>query len=255
MDTAPLDEHDRVLDENVHPADWTNPVPAGRYNLVAVGGGTAGIVAGPVAAGLGAKRRRSNKRGSGATASTSAACPARCFGCPRRVSVVVGRTLRLPLDSAAPNRFSGGHGAHAATAGRDQPARRRGTLSRSGRRRLLRTSRVHRPRHAQGRRIDTAFPPSSHCHGHQSHGAGCRWSFGRRLFNERNRVVAERIAAAVDRRLCRPGRLRDGEVRRFGGEVHLVGRGQVLLPKESPDAARIVEDQFRREEFRFSWAG
>ncbi|HEV3022344.1 MAG TPA: FAD-dependent oxidoreductase, partial [Pirellulales bacterium] len=53
--SAPLDEFDRVLVENVHPADWTNPSPSGRYNLVAVGGGTAGIVAAVVAAGLGAK--------------------------------------------------------------------------------------------------------------------------------------------------------------------------------------------------------
>jgi NADPH-dependent 2,4-dienoyl-CoA reductase/sulfur reductase-like enzyme len=46
---------DRILVENVHPTDWTNPAPSGRYNLVAVGGGTAGIVAAVVAAGLGAK--------------------------------------------------------------------------------------------------------------------------------------------------------------------------------------------------------
>jgi pyruvate/2-oxoglutarate dehydrogenase complex dihydrolipoamide dehydrogenase (E3) component len=35
--------------------DWRNPKPAARYNLVVVGGGTAGLVAAAGAAGLGAK--------------------------------------------------------------------------------------------------------------------------------------------------------------------------------------------------------
>ncbi|HVC99295.1 MAG TPA: FAD-dependent oxidoreductase, partial [Pirellulales bacterium] len=65
MDMAPPDEHDRTLVENVHPADWTNPAPADRYNLVAVGGGTAGIVAALVAAGLGAKTALVEQRGLG----------------------------------------------------------------------------------------------------------------------------------------------------------------------------------------------
>jgi pyruvate/2-oxoglutarate dehydrogenase complex dihydrolipoamide dehydrogenase (E3) component len=45
----------RELSANVHPADWINPVPAGRYNLVVVGAGTAGLVCAAGAAGLGAR--------------------------------------------------------------------------------------------------------------------------------------------------------------------------------------------------------
>jgi len=51
----PDDAHNRTLLGNVHPADWTNPEPDGRYNLVVVGAGTAGLVAAAGAAGLGAK--------------------------------------------------------------------------------------------------------------------------------------------------------------------------------------------------------
>jgi pyruvate/2-oxoglutarate dehydrogenase complex dihydrolipoamide dehydrogenase (E3) component len=51
----PLDEHNRRLLENVHPTDWVNPEPQGRYNLVVIGGGTAGLVTAVGAAGLGAK--------------------------------------------------------------------------------------------------------------------------------------------------------------------------------------------------------
>ena len=40
---------------NVHPPSWQNPRPAGRYHLVVVGAGPAGLVAAHAAAGLGAK--------------------------------------------------------------------------------------------------------------------------------------------------------------------------------------------------------
>ncbi|MCA9223814.1 MAG: FAD-dependent oxidoreductase, partial [Planctomycetales bacterium] len=49
------DEHDRQLIANVHPSNWTNPRPTGRYNLVVIGAGTAGLVTAAAAAGLGAK--------------------------------------------------------------------------------------------------------------------------------------------------------------------------------------------------------
>ncbi len=51
----PNDEHNRVLVENVHPSNWINPQPSGRYNIVVLGAGTAGLVTAVIAAGLGAK--------------------------------------------------------------------------------------------------------------------------------------------------------------------------------------------------------
>jgi pyruvate/2-oxoglutarate dehydrogenase complex dihydrolipoamide dehydrogenase (E3) component len=51
----PHDEHNKKLEANVHPADWVNPEPAGRYNLIVIGAGTAGLVTAAGAAGLGAK--------------------------------------------------------------------------------------------------------------------------------------------------------------------------------------------------------
>ncbi len=52
---SPFDEHNRRLQANVHPPDWVNPTPDGRYNLAIVGAGTAGLVMAAGAAGLGAK--------------------------------------------------------------------------------------------------------------------------------------------------------------------------------------------------------
>ena len=51
----PHDEYNARLEANVHPPDWKNPTPEGRYNLVVIGAGTAGLIAAAGAAGLGAK--------------------------------------------------------------------------------------------------------------------------------------------------------------------------------------------------------
>ncbi len=51
----PLGPSNQILQANVHPLDWTNPTPTGRYNLVVIGAGTAGLVTAAGAAGLGAR--------------------------------------------------------------------------------------------------------------------------------------------------------------------------------------------------------
>ena len=51
----PMDQYNRELVNNVHPPSWVNPEPSGRYNLVVIGAGTAGLVTAAVASALGAK--------------------------------------------------------------------------------------------------------------------------------------------------------------------------------------------------------
>ena len=51
----PADAADVRLRSHVHPADWINPEPRGRYHLAVIGGGTAGLVSAMGAAGLGAR--------------------------------------------------------------------------------------------------------------------------------------------------------------------------------------------------------
>ena len=55
VDVRPTDPHNLELVANVHPPDWVAPSPAPRYNLVVIGGGTAGLVTAAGAAGLGAR--------------------------------------------------------------------------------------------------------------------------------------------------------------------------------------------------------
>src|SRR5258708_37103511 len=51
----PQDVHNRELLRNLHPPDWVNPNPTGRYNLVVIGAGTAGLVSAAGGGALGAK--------------------------------------------------------------------------------------------------------------------------------------------------------------------------------------------------------
>ena len=51
----PQEEFNLQLEADVHPRDWKNPTPSGRYNLVVIGAGTAGLVTAAGAAGLGAR--------------------------------------------------------------------------------------------------------------------------------------------------------------------------------------------------------
>ena len=58
-DTAPQvlprDQYNSILVANLHPPEWRNPEPSGRYDLVVIGAGTAGLVTAAGAAGLGAR--------------------------------------------------------------------------------------------------------------------------------------------------------------------------------------------------------
>lgn len=52
---SPSDRWNEELVQHVRPADWVQPTPIPRYNLLVLGGGTAGLVAAAGAAGLGAR--------------------------------------------------------------------------------------------------------------------------------------------------------------------------------------------------------
>jgi len=55
IEIAPDEAADRTLVEHVHPPAWRNPEAAPTYDLVVLGGGTAGLVSAMGAAGLGAR--------------------------------------------------------------------------------------------------------------------------------------------------------------------------------------------------------
>jgi pyruvate/2-oxoglutarate dehydrogenase complex dihydrolipoamide dehydrogenase (E3) component len=49
------DRYEQERMQNVHPPGWRNPKPAGRYDLIVVGGGPAGLVAADTAAAMGVR--------------------------------------------------------------------------------------------------------------------------------------------------------------------------------------------------------
>jgi pyruvate/2-oxoglutarate dehydrogenase complex dihydrolipoamide dehydrogenase (E3) component len=51
----PDDEHNRTLVGHVHPPGWKNPTPSGPYDLIAIGAGTGGLITALLASTLGAR--------------------------------------------------------------------------------------------------------------------------------------------------------------------------------------------------------
>jgi pyruvate/2-oxoglutarate dehydrogenase complex dihydrolipoamide dehydrogenase (E3) component len=52
---SPLDAHNTGLLDNVHPKGWVDPTPKSNYNLVVIGAGAGGLVSAAGAAGVGAR--------------------------------------------------------------------------------------------------------------------------------------------------------------------------------------------------------
>jgi pyruvate/2-oxoglutarate dehydrogenase complex dihydrolipoamide dehydrogenase (E3) component len=50
---SPLDDHNAVLLDNVHPRQWVDPAPKSSYNMVVIGAGAGGLVTAAAAAGVG----------------------------------------------------------------------------------------------------------------------------------------------------------------------------------------------------------
>ncbi len=55
IEVQPMDEHNRRLLANARPPEWQNPIADGRYNLVVIGAGTAGLIGALGTTGLGGK--------------------------------------------------------------------------------------------------------------------------------------------------------------------------------------------------------
>lgn len=101
---TPWDEHNRRLVELAHPADWVNPEPAPRYNLVVVGAGTAGLVCAAGAAGLGARVALVERRLMGGDCLNFGCVPSKALIASARAAAAVAGAARYGIrvpDGAA----------------------------------------------------------------------------------------------------------------------------------------------------------
>jgi len=96
----PRDEFNKVLENNVHPADWTNPEPAARYNLVIIGAGTAGLVTAAGAAGLGARVALVEKSLMGGDCLNVGCVPSKCLIRSARAAADVRNAGAFGVDVA-----------------------------------------------------------------------------------------------------------------------------------------------------------
>ena len=244
---APFDEQ---LIENTHPADWRNPSPQGRYNLVVIGAGTAGLVCAAGAAGLGAKVALVEKHRLGGDCLHYGCVPSkallRCarataearradeFGVHAEGPITVDfpavmrrmRQLRASLsshDSAARFRDLGVdvYLGEARFAGRDSVEVGGQTLH------------FKRAVIATGSRPAPLELPGLEANGYLTNES---------VFNltGRPRRLVVIGAGPIG---CELGQA----FRRFGSEVHLVQRSRELLPRDEPEASSLLRQRLERE--------
>lgn len=92
---SPMDEHNAALLRRVHPPDWRNPTPSGKYHLVVIGAGTAGLVTAAGAAGLGAKVALIEKHLMGGDCLNVGCVPSKCLLRPARAVSEFRHAARL----------------------------------------------------------------------------------------------------------------------------------------------------------------
>lgn len=98
----PNDHHNAKLLSHVHPADWRNPTPSPKYNLVVIGAGSAGLISAIAAAGLGGKVALIEKHLMGGDCLNSGCVPSKTLIRSAKVLGEFGRAAALGVNVVAP---------------------------------------------------------------------------------------------------------------------------------------------------------
>jgi pyruvate/2-oxoglutarate dehydrogenase complex dihydrolipoamide dehydrogenase (E3) component len=96
----PYDEANQTLASHVRPASWVNPVSSGRYNLVVLGGGPAGLVTAAGAAALGAKVALIERAWMGGDCLNVGCVPSKALLSVARIARTVRRAEEFGIDLA-----------------------------------------------------------------------------------------------------------------------------------------------------------
>jgi mercury(II) reductase len=251
MQLRPDDQYNRELTGNVHPPDWVNPEPAGKYNLVVIGAGTAGLVTAAGAAGLGAKVALVERSLMGGDCLNVGCVPSKALIRSSRVvaDMLEGRAFGVNSPDKADVDFP---------AVMERVRRIRAQISRH--------DSVHRFSHELG--VDV-FLGEAKFTGDQT------VEVGDKVLRFQKAVIATGAHAVhppIDG-LAEAGFLTNENVfnlterpehlavigggpigselaqafRRLGSRVTIIDREEKFLPREDPDAALILEESFKRE--------
>ncbi len=246
----PDDEYNRELVGRVHPPGWANPEPAGRYNLVVIGAGTAGLVSAAGAAGLGARVALVERDFLGGDCLNVGCVPSKALIRAARAAADVrdAGAFAVEVPPGAQVDFS---------AVMERMRRLRASLSPNDSAQRFR-----------GLGVDVFFGPA-HFTGPDSVAVGGRTlRFRRAVIAAGARAARPDIPGLVEagyltnetvfsltqlpRRLAAIGAGPIGcelaqAFARFGSEVSLIGNRLQVMPREDRDAAAIVEEAMRRD--------
>jgi pyruvate/2-oxoglutarate dehydrogenase complex dihydrolipoamide dehydrogenase (E3) component len=247
---TPVDEYNRVLVENVHPPTWVNPHPSGRYNLVVLGAGTAGLVSAAGAAALGAKVALIEKHLLGGDCLN--------YGCVPSKAVIraarVAQTVREASDYGV--HISGGFKINFGETMERMRRLRAGISENDSARRF------------QGLGVDVFLGEAKFTGRSSVEVEGHRLTFSRAVIATGARAAHPSVPGLAEagfltnetvfsltelpRRLCVIGAGPIGcemaqAFRRLGSQVCVVTNGQHILPREDRDAAAIVAKRFEQE--------
>ena len=246
----PDDAHNRALVDNVLPPTWVNPTPTGRYNLVVLGAGTAGLISAIGAAGLGARVAIIEKHLMGGDCLN--------FGCvPSKGMLRAARAVRAVRDAKAFGVRTGGPASFDFGVAMERMRRLRAGISHNDSAQRLTKLGVD------------VFIGEARFVGHDAvEVGGQRLRFARAVIAtgaraarlpipglaEAGFLTNETVFSLTDlpRRLIVIGAGPIGcelaqAFRRFGTEVTLVSLDTRLLPREDADAAGVLAEQFKRE--------
>lgn len=247
---TPEDHYNRELLRNLHPADWVNPKPTGRYNLVVIGAGTAGLVSAAGGGALGAKVALIERHLMGGDCTN--------YGCVPSKAVIRSARAAYAIREAASFGISAHNGDQV-----DFPR----VMERMRRLRTLISANDSVERFTKlGAEVylgDAKFVAKN-----EIEVDGRRLSFSKAIiatgarattldlpgFAETGYLTNETVFSleTLPKTLLVIGTGPIGcelaqTFRRFGSEVILVGRGTRLLPNDDKDAAEIVHRCFERE--------
>ena len=252
---APDDEHNRALVDNVHPADWRNPEPDGRYNLVVVGAGTAGLVTAAVAAGIGARVALVERHLMGGDCLNVGCVPSKALVRAARAWAATrgGSEFGLTFPDAVERDF--------------------GAVMERMRRQRARLSRVDSAERFAGLGVDVFIGPGRFTGRDTLDVGGAALRFARAAVCTGARAAAPPIPGLADAGCLTnetvfsltalPARLAvigAGPIgcemaqafARFGSAVTLIEMMSRIMPREDDDAAAIVQERMRRDGVRLA---